>query len=95
MYAGLLYKLNSYGISGQIFGLFLLFSVISHFEWLWIASLHKEYLVNAGVHEGSILGPILFLLYNNDFLSDAICDITVYADDTTLCSKCDKSSDLW
>ena len=32
-HVGLLHKLNSYGISGQIFGLFLLFSVIASFEW--------------------------------------------------------------
>ena len=31
--AGLLHKLTSNGISGQIFGVFLLFSVIGSFEW--------------------------------------------------------------
>ena len=31
--AGLLQKLKSYGISCQIFGLFLLFPVIDGFEW--------------------------------------------------------------
>ena len=35
-HAGLLYKLKSYGILGQIFGLFLLFSVIDGFKWFWI-----------------------------------------------------------
>ena len=38
----LLYKLKSYGISGQIFGLFLLFSVMDGFEWFWMESLHKN-----------------------------------------------------
>ena len=41
-HAGLLYKLRSYGISGQIFGLFLLFSVIRGFRWFWMGSLHKN-----------------------------------------------------
>ena len=36
-------------------------------------------------------GPFLFL----HFSDDVICNIPIYADDTTLQSKCDLASDLW
>ena len=54
----------------------------------------QEDLVNAAVPQGSTFCPTLCLLYIND-LSDVIYDIAIYADDTTLYSKCDQASDLW
>ena len=55
----------------------------------------QEYPVNAAVPQGSILGPTVFRLYINDLPDDLICDIVIYADDTTLYFKCDHASDLW
>ena len=93
-HAGLVHKLKSDGIQGHIIG--LISSFLSN-RWLQVVldgKSSQEYSVNAGVPQGSILGPTLFLLYINDLPDDVICDIAVYADDTTLYSNCDQASDL-
>ena len=94
-HAGLLHKLKSYGISGQIFGLISSFLSNRQCQVVLDKKCSQEYPVNAEVPQGSILGPTLFLLYINDLPDDVICDIVIYADDTTLYSKCDQASDLW
>ena len=90
-HAGLLFKLNSYGISGQMFG--LISSFLSN-RWLWVVldgNSSQGYLVYARVFRESILGPTFFLLYINNCPDDVTCVIAIYAD-TTLYSK---ASDLW
>ena len=85
----------SYGISSQISGLISSFFSNRQLRVVLDGKSSQEYPVNAGVPQGSILGLTLFLLYINDLPDDVICDIAIYADDTTLCSKCDQASDLW
>ena len=94
-HAGLLHKLKSYGISGQIFGLISSFLSNRRLRVVLDGKSSQEYPVNVGVPQGSILGPTIFLLYINDLPDDVICNIAIYADDITLYSKCDQASDLW
>ena len=94
-HAGLLHKLKSFGISGQIFGIVSSFLSNRRLRVVLDGKSSQEYPVNAGILQGSILGPTLFLLYINDLPDDVICNIAIYADDTTLYSKRDQASDLW
>ena len=93
-HADLLYKLKSYGISGQIFDLISSFLSNRQLQVVLDGKCSQEYPVNAGVPQGSILDPTHFLLYINDLPDDVICNITIYADNTTLSSRCDQASDL-
>ena len=94
-HASLFHKLKSYGISGQIFGLISSFLSNRRLRVVLDGKSSQEYPVNAGVPQGSILGPTLFLLYINDLPDDVIYDIAIYDEYTTLYSKCDQASDLW
>ena len=91
-HAGLLYRLKSFH---KIFGLIATFLSNRRLRVVLDGKFSQEYPVNAGVPQGFILGPTLFLPYINDLSDDVICDIGIYVDDTTLYSKCDQVSDPW
>ena len=92
--AGFLHELISYEISGQMFGLISSFLSNRRLRVVLDRKSSQEYPINAGSPEGCILGPSLFPLYFN-YPPDVICSIVIFADDTTLYSKCDQASDLW
>ena len=42
--------------------------------------------ISAGVPQGSVLGPLFFLVYINDIVENVNCDVKIFADDTSLFS---------
>ena len=87
-------QLKYYGISGLVFGLVSSFLSSRRLQLVLDGKCSQEYPLNAGVPQGSILGPILFLLYINQLPEGVICNVAIYADDTTLFSNFDQASDL-
>jgi hypothetical protein len=92
----LLHKLKAYKFNSKII------------KWVehWLSDRTSRVLVNgkyscqfeniSGVPQGSVLGPLLFLLYVNDIHRGIEADCRLYADDTLLCRNVKKTdgSDL-
>ena len=72
----------SHEISGQIFGLMFSFLSNRQLRMFLDGKSSQEYPFNAGP-QGCSVGHTLFLLYISDLPDDVICNIAVYADDTT------------
>ena len=82
---GLIYKIKCTGVTGL--PLELIQSFLSHrFQRAVLNGQSSTWLpVTAGVSQGSILGPLLFLIYIND-LSNKTSTTKLFADDTSLFS---------
>ena len=80
---GLLYKLKSMGFSGELYNLENYLS--GRFQRVILNGQNPSWRqVLAGAPQGSILGPLLFLVYTNDLPNKLKSNVKLYADDTSL-----------
>ena len=83
-YQSLMKKLQAKGIDGKLLQLMNSY-LINRKIWVILNGAKSNWFnVNAGVPQGSILGPLLFLIYADDLVEDLECDIHLYADNAVI-----------
>ena len=79
---GLIYKLQTFGVGGDILRILSSF-LTNRMQRVTIDGQFSEWAnIEAGVPQGSLLGPILFLIFINDLVNIVESDIRIFADDT-------------
>ena len=81
---GLIYKLKAAGVSGDVLRWFQSYLSGRSQRVVLPCSFSEWVNIKAGVPQGSILGPLLFLLYINDIVKNIGSNIRLFADDTSL-----------
>ena len=83
----LFYKLKYYGLNGSALDICRNY-LINRKQYVYIAYIKsEENVIINGIPQGSILGPLFFIIYINDIaLSSDMFQFVIYADDTTITS---------
>ncbi len=83
-HAGLKKKMKVFGIDGPLYDLLSNYLEDRKIRVVLDGSKSKWRKTTAGVPQGSILGPLMFLIYVNDIVEELESEIYLYADDTAL-----------
>ena len=93
---GLLYKLKNYGVEGDFYNILKNY-LQNRKQKVVLNGQYSSWLdINAGVPQGSVLGPLLFLIYINDLPENLVSVSKLFADDTSIfstVSEINKSSE--
>ena len=81
---GLIFKLMSYGISEGLLNLIISYLSNRKQRVVLNRKCSEWSLIRAGVPQGSVLGPLFFLVYINDLVENVSSDPRLFADDTSL-----------
>ena len=83
---GVLFKLRSIGVEGKLFDFIKDFLKNRSQRVVLNGQCSSWENIAAGVPQGSILGPLLFLIYINDITDGLETDVKLFADDTSIFS---------
>jgi hypothetical protein len=83
-HAGLLHKIKRMGITGNLYSWLVDYLSNRKIRATINGQSGEWHHTNAGVPQGSILGPLLFLIFINDITESIESDIHLFADDTSL-----------
>ena len=83
---GLLYKLKCLGVKGSFYNILNNY-LQNRKQKVVLNGQSSSWLdINAGVPQGSVLGPLLFLIYINDLPENLVSVSKLFADDTSIFS---------
>ena len=81
---GIIFKLKSNGISGNLLNFFENY-LFNRFQRVVLNGKESNWMsLKAGVRQGSVLGPLLFLVYTNDLTDNISSEMRLFADDASL-----------
>ena len=90
----LLLKLNYYGITGNSLSWIENF-LLDHTQCVQVSGTRSSWIsVTSGVPQGTVLGPLLFLIYINDIVHNLNSKIKLFADDAVLYSEVSNVHDV-
>ena len=84
---GILFKLKTYGVNSEVLTLLTNYLHERYQRVLLNGQTSSWELVKSGVPQGSVLGPLLFLIYINDLPDNLKSNCKIFADDTSLFYK--------